>query len=463
MKRYNAYFLAITLIILMTIPTRSQNQDRFTGSWAGTLNAGGQELRTVFHIQKQGDSLSATMDSPDQGAKGIPVARVHTKRDSLTLRVKVAGGTYKGLIKKGDTVIEGNWEQRGRSFPLTLSPASEADMSRPARPQHPEPPYPYKEEKLRIQHPDAGFELTGTLTLPEGDGPFPGLVLVSGSGPQSRDSKVAGHKLFHVLADHLTRQGFAVLRYDERGVGESGGSFEGATTKDLAGDAAAVVRKLREHASIDQEQVGILGMSEGGLIAPMVHDKMEQLDFMVLMGGPAVPGSKILVEQKARIVSASAPGVDPDSIRKAQRELMAAVKKGEDSASVAEHAKPILKEQGLAGDRLNSQLAQLTSPWFRYFVNYDPKPSLEKVDVPTLALYGSKDLQVPPQQNAEPMQNALGKSPSEDFTVKTLEGLNHLMQPAETGSPNAYSKIETTMDPKALEAVSGWLRERTEP
>jgi pimeloyl-ACP methyl ester carboxylesterase len=309
----------------------------------------------------------------------------------------------------------------------------------------------------------AGLTLAGTLTRPEGDGPHPAVVLVSGSGPQDRNSEVFNHKLFHVLADHLTRQGIAVLRYDERGVGASEGSFDGATSEDFAGDVGAAVRFLKNRSEIDPDAVGLLGMSEGGLVAPMVHTQFEPVDFLVLMAGPSVPGREILVEQTAQIATAQgASSGAVDSIRTVQRRTLDVVATAPDSAATAEQLRSVLDEEGLGTDRIQSQIEQMTDPWFRFFVRHDPVPTLRQVDVSVLALYGSKDLQVPPGQNADPMRTALQESPSDDVAVRVLDGLNHLFQPAETGLPTEYAQIETTMAPEALETVSGWIRARTQ-
>lgn len=437
-------------------------QEGIVGSWAGTLEVGGTQLRIVFHIRKDESGLAATMDSPGQGATGIPVTNVTVSGDSVTLTVGGIGGEYAGVLDSDKTKIEGTWSQGGQSIPLTLTPAGEEDKAPPPRPQHPEPPYPYDREDVTFRNDEPGITLAGTLTRPQGEGPHPGVVLVSGSGPQDRNSEIVNHKIFLVLADHLTRQGIAVLRYDERGVGESEGSFSGATSEDFAGDVAAGVRFLKERPDLEPTEVGLIGLSEGGIVAPMVHTNFEPVSFLVLMAGPSVAGGDIIVEQSAKI--AAAGGAAPsalDSLRQVQGRLMDAVRAGSDSASVASRLRPILDREGMSEEQMEAQLGQMTSPWFRYFVGSDPVPALRKIDVPVLALYGSKDLQVPPEQNASPMRAALRDAPTSDATVRVLDGLNHIFQPAETGSPSRYGKIETTMAPEALEKISTWIRERT--
>ncbi|MFB6230228.1 MAG: alpha/beta hydrolase family protein [Salinibacter sp.] len=454
--------LLVTCIVGLMFPLTGAAQNVPLGSWSGTLKAGGTELRLVFHIKRGDDGgLTATMDSPDQGATGIPVSDVTATADRVVLTVAQIGGTYEGTLTSDGSKIEGTWTQNGRSFPLTLTPADETSAKSPSRPQHPEPPYPYIQDTVAFQNESAGITLAGTLTRPQGEGPHPAVVLISGSGPQNRNSRVFNHKLFLVLADHLTRQGIAVLRYDERGVGDSEGTYEGATSEDLARDVAAAARFLEARPMIDSSEVGLLGMSEGGLLAPMVHTRLEAVDFLVLMAGPSVPGSKILVEQRAKIAAAKgAPSATVDSLRRVQRRVMKIIRTAPDSAAVAEKLRPILRKQGATAKQIQSQIEEVTSPWLRYFVQHDPAPALRQVNVPVLALYGSKDLQVPPGQNAGPMREALRQSPSDDATVRVLEGLNHLFQPAETGLPSQYAQIDTTMAPRALNTVSEWIREQ---
>jgi len=454
-----AFFLGVGLALFGL--TTASAQEAVVGSWSGVLKAGGTELRIVFHVEQGEDGLTATMDSPDQGATGIPVSGVAVAGDSVTLAVDRIGATYKGALVEDGTKMEGQWTQSSQSFPLVLTPANGGDSAPPPRPQHPEPPYPYVADSVTVRNEAAGLTLAGTLTRPEGDGPHPAVVLVSGSGPQDRNSEVANHKLFHVLADHLTRQGIAVLRYDERGVGASEGTFDGATSEDFAGDVAAAVRFLKARPTIDANAVGLIGMSEGGLVAPMVHTQFEAVDHLVLMAGPSVPGYEILVEQAVRIADAQGiSGSMIDSVRTSQQRLLQAVRTAPDSAGIAEQVRPMLKERGLPDAQVQSQIEEVTSSWFRFFVRYDPAPTLRQVDVPVLALYGERDLQVPPDQNVAPIREALRASPSGDATVRVLDGLNHLFQPAETGLPTQYARIETTMAPRALETVSSWIQGR---
>ncbi|PSR03093.1 MAG: hypothetical protein BRD47_01480 [Bacteroidetes bacterium QS_8_68_28] len=430
------------------------------GPWHGTIEVGGQQLTAIFRLKRGKDgALTATMDVPQQNASGIPVSNARATADSLRLVVGAIGGVFEGARTRSGS-IDGTWKQNGVTVPLVLergAPES-SDTTAPARPQTPEPPFPYETEDVRFESNAGSVELAGTLTRPEGEGPPPAVVLISGSGPQNRNGRVAGHETLHVLADALTRRGVAVLRYDERGVGESSGTFAGATTEDLAADVRAGLDLLRQRN--DLGKVGLIGWSEGGIVAPMIAARSSTVDFLVLMGAPGVPGKALLLEQSARI--AEAQGAAPatlDSIRTAQDRLLSAVAQAPDSAEAATQIRRVLGERQKSQETIEAQIQQYTAPWFRYFVDHDPRPALRKVDAPVLALYGANDLQVPPRQNAAPLREAL--SGNADATVEVLPGLNHLFQPAETGLPSAYRRIETTIAPKALQRIAGWITERT--
>jgi pimeloyl-ACP methyl ester carboxylesterase len=457
--------LALTLLLAGSPAALAQPAPSVAGTWQDTLEVGPQRLRLVFHIEQQGDSLTATMDSPDQGATGVPVQRVRVTGDSLHLGLPQIGGRFDGVIGPDGEAIEGEWTQGGRSFPLALRRTEAATASAPPpRPQHPQPPYPYDTTTVRVRNEAAGLTLAGTLTLPEGEGPHPAVVLVSGSGPQDRNAEVAGHKLFHVVSDALTRRGIATLRYDERGVGASTGSFAGATTDDFAQDVQVLVEALAARKEIDTDRLGIYGHSEGGLVAPRVATRSDQVDFLVLLAPPGVPGRDLIVEQAVRITEAGgAQGPAVDSVRAVQERIVRAVTEAPDSAAAAERARRVLEAQGAAGAQVQQQVEQLTSAWYRAFLAYDPLPALRKVDVPTLVLFGEHDLQVPPDQNRPPIETALRAGARSDVTVRTVPGVNHLFQPAETGLPSEYRSIEATMAPEALTMIGDWIAEQTPP
>src|SRR5208282_2185391 len=303
------------------------------GAWMGTLDAGTAKLRIVFHITNTADGLTATMDSPDQNIKGLPVTKVTRDGSSLKLELKQIPGVFQGTIDKDRESVNGTWSQAGNSLPLQLKRMKDsAELERP-RPQNPTKPYPYREEEVSFENSGAGIKLAGTLTIPPGKGPFPAVVLVAGSGAHDRDEALMGHRPFLVLSDYLTRRGIAVLRYDKRGVGESGGTYGTATTADFADDAEAGLAYLETRAEVDRRKIGLIGHSEGGMIAPLLAARNSSVAFIVMMAGPGVPGDELLVEQTLMIAEAN--GQSHETAEKAageERIILSLVKDETDSA-----------------------------------------------------------------------------------------------------------------------------------
>ncbi len=445
----------LILVLLPGLDVLAQAPSDVVGTWHGTLSVGANDLRMVVHIETAGDSLTATMDSPDQGATGIPVQEVSVSADSLSLDVSVVNGRFEGVVGSEGQVIEGTWTQNGQSFPLTLE-RGDVERAELQRPQTPEPPYPYDTTNVSFRNEEAGITLAGTLSLPEGEGPHPAVVLVSGSGSQDRRSVVAGHALFRVVADHLTRQGIAVFRYDERGVGASTGTFSSATTEDLAADVRAIVEGLSERS--DLGPLGVYGHSEGGIVAPLVARELDTVEFLVLLAPPGVPGVELIPEQVAQITRANGtPAEQVDSIQSVQRRIVSTVAEAPDSTAAAHQLKELLSELGGSGGQVERQIEQLTRSWYRSFLTLDPAPALRDVEVPVLVLFGENDLQVPPGQNRPPVEAALRANTRDEVTVKTISGVNHLFQPSDTGLPNEYQSIDTTMAPEVLEIISDWI------
>ncbi len=455
----------------------SADQQRIVGFWQGTLKGPGFELRIVFKIKAKNDRLSATLDSPDQGARDIPVSEVSFKQNRVRLEARGIGGVYEGTLQEDGRSIRGTWRQAGQSFPLTLTRTdAPAEVKRP---QEPKRPFPYEEEEVAFENREANIRLAGTLTLPASGGPFPAVVLISGSGPQNRDEEILGHKPFLVLADHLTRKGIAVLRFDDRGVGKSGGDFKSATTEDFASDVLAAVQFLKTRSEIDARQIGLVGHSEGGLIAPMVAARSRDVAFIVLLAGPALPGERILLLQKALIMKAEGAS---DSLvaldRRMSEEIFSIIKREPDEVAarekilaydqeaweaVPEELKQEAEKYGDHRSGLMRGLQMSLTPWFRFFLTYDPGPTLQKVTCPVLALYGEKDLQVPAGENRPALAAALKAGGNREVTIEILPGLNHLFQTAETGAPGEYGKIEETFSPVALRAISDWIQARRKP
>ncbi len=427
------------------------------GAWMGTLDAGTTKLRVVFHFVNTADGLTATMDSLDQDMKGLPVTKVTRDGSSLKLELKQIGGAFEGTIDKDRQSVSGTWSQSGNSLPLQLKRVKDsAELERP-RPQDPAKPYPYREEDVSFENSTAGIKLAGTLTIPPGKGPFPAVVLVAGSGAHDRDEALMGHRPFLVLSDYLTRRGIAVLRYDKRGVGESGGTYATATTSDFADDADAGLAYLETRGEVDRRKIGLIGHSEGGMIAPMLAARNSSVAYIVMMAGPGIPGDELLVEQTLLIAEAN--GQTHETAEKAageERIILSLVKDETDSAVLEKKLREQLTGQ-VPEAQIGAAIKSTSSPWFRYFISYDPAAALRKVKCPVLAVIGSKDLQVPPEQNIPAIRKALQDAGNQKFEVDELPGLNHLFQTAKTGSPAEYAQIEETISPIALEKIAAWV------
>lgn len=410
-------------------------------------------MRIRLHVSRGADGvLAGKMDSPDQGATGIPVSAITFSGADLKWELKTANASYEGKLSADGAEIAGTFTQ-GRSIPLTLKRMSKEDMKPVLRPQEPKAPFPYKSEDVTFPSKAAGVTMAGTLTVPEGLGPHPAVVLITGSGPQDRDEALMGHKPFAVLADYLSRRGIAVLRYDDRGVGKSTGVFAKATTQDFADDAEGALSFLKTRAGIAAGKVGLAGHSEGGIVAPIVAARRADVAFIVLLAGTAVSGADVILEQgQALAKAAGAPEGQLKAARAKQMEYSTIFRESKDDAELERRLTEYL---GAAG---KAQLPVSMSPWFRYFMLYDPAPVLEKVKCPVLALNGEKDLQVLPDQNLPVLEAALKRGGNKDVTIVRLPGLNHLFQTAKTGLPLEYGQIEETMSPTMLEPLARWIR-----
>jgi pimeloyl-ACP methyl ester carboxylesterase len=391
------------------------------------------------------------MDSLDQNAKGIPVNSIELNGSKLTFAMTALRASYEGTVNKDFTAIEGTFTQ-GAPLPLKFKRPEAADLAGPRRPQNPVKPYPYREEDLAYDNPAAGIKLGATLTLPNGPGPFPAVILITGSGQQDRDESLLGHKPFLVLADYLTRKGIAVLRSDDRGIGKSGGAAATATTADFATDTEAAVAYLKTRREIDPHKIGLAGHSEGGVIAPMVAARNKDVAFIVLIAGPGVPGDQIIMAQV--VGGAEAAGIPRPQVQEAeaaQRKLLDLVMKEKDEAARKQKFTDIL------GARAEAAYSQMMSPWYRYFLSYDPAPALRKVACPVLAINGEKDTQVPAKPNLRAIREALEQGDNKSFETVEMPGLNHLLQTAKTGAVSEYGEIEETIAPSALEKIAAWI------
>jgi len=444
-----------------------QNNFELEGSWAGTLNISSAKLKIVFNVSRDSSgNLTANLDSPDQGAFGILVDEVIVKDDSIKFIVGVVQGFYAGKFFADSLMISGMWSQGGMALPLDLKKTEK--LEKPKRPQEPKEPFPYKSEEVKFINPETGDTLAGTLTMPDTAGPFTAVILVTGSGPQDRNEELLGHKTILVLADYLTRNGIAVLRYDDRGIGESTGDFRKATSMDFAEDALAAVEFLKTRDEINK--IGVAGHSEGGIIAPMAAVKSYDVDFIVLMAGTGIRGDSILMLQTKLIMRAS--GSDEATISRdlgIYRQIYSILVNDNDDEAIKQDLSAILDdsykylteeekaEVGTTEQMIEMQLNVLLGKWFRYFIKYDPYPTLKKVKCPVLAINGEKDLQVPPKENLSAIEQALKEGGNKNYKIVEMPGLNHLFQKCETGAPSEYGKIEETFSPDAMEVISDWI------
>jgi len=456
---------AVVAMMLMAFTSFAQD---ITGQWNGLLKVQGIQLRVVFNVSKSADGYSSTMDSPDQGAKGIPVTKTSFENPNIHFEVANAGIVYDGVLK--ENVIEGTFKQGGQSFPMNLSKKA---IEKPIvkRPQEPAQPYPYYSEEVSFSNSTANITLAGTLTLPAKEGNYPAVIMITGSGPQNRDEELLGHKPFLIIADYLTHHGIAVLRYDDRGTAKSTGDFKTATSADFATDVKAAVAYLKTRKEINAKKIGLVGHSEGGLIAPMVAADSKDVAFIVLLAGPGMQGAPLLILQQALISKASgASDADVEKNKVTSKKVFDLIANTPDlnqmktgitniiTDAIKNDTSMHLPEGVKQEEYVAKQVEQLTSPWMLYFLKYDPVPALQKVKCPVLAINGEKDLQVPPKENLSAIKAALEKGGNKKASIKELPGLNHLFQECKTGSPSEYAAIEQTFSPAALDEIAKWIQ-----
>lgn len=357
---------------------------------------------------------------------------------------------------------------------LSFLPSIFAQEIKPYRPQEPQKPYSYYSEDVIFENKQEEIHLAGTLTLPQKDGVFPAVILISGSGPQNRDEELAGHKPFLVLSDYLTKNGFAVLRYDDRGTALSEGDFNNATSADLATDVESALAYLKTRKEINHQKIGLIGHSEGGLIAPLVAADSKDVAFIIMLGGPGIPGDKILLIQQRLIAQVSGTGEkEIKATEKMNRKIFDLVKTNTNTSDLKTDLRINLElflsdnpnfkiPDGMTNDEfINLQIKTYGTPWMQYFMKYAPVPTLKKVRVPVLALNGEKDLQITPKENLRAIKKAFRKAKNKNVTIKELPRLNHLFQESNTGSPYEYQLIEQTYSPIMLEEVLNWLNVQT--
>ena len=462
----------VLLAALAMAPVMATEEVDLSGHWEGeiVLPTGALQVMLDFERDSEGDGegWTGTIDIPAQSAKGLPLEAILVEGAHATFAIAGVPGepTFSGVLSDGE--LTGDFTQGPARLTFRLGREA-VEVAR--RPQDPVPPLPYLEEEVIYTNGDV--TLAGTLTLPPGDGPFPAAVLVTGSGAQNRDEEIFNHRPFRVLADHLTRRGIAVLRSDDRGVGGSTGNIADSTTSDFAGDALAAVELLRGRADIAADRVGIIGHSEGGLVGPLAASRSPAVAWVVLLAGPGVSGAEILPLQAGLLARAAGEDGDVEAQMALVEQMAAAVLGEPDEEVLRSRLRELAQRQvelggeavrEMLGDDpdafIDQQIAQLLTPWFRYFLAYDPRPALRQVRVPVLAVNGALDLQVDADQNLPEVERALREGGNEDVTVKRLAGLNHLFQHASTGTVEEYGEIEETISPEVLELIGDWINDR---
>jgi fermentation-respiration switch protein FrsA (DUF1100 family) len=473
LARIIARLVASTVLVAVPaiLPAQQPTDARFLGTWEGAFHTGTGVLHLGLTVTRDvAGALAGEMVSVDQNNARFPVVlTIHG--DTLLARNVALGLLLTQAVNTAGDALHGTLEQAGAALPFDM--ARVHAMSEPvahARPQTPQPPFPYHDQSVVVQSVD-GVTLAGTLTIPDGAGPFPAVVFVTGSGPQDRNETLLGHKPFLVIADHLARHGIASLRYDDRGVAQSTGSFKSATSADFANDAEAAVHFLMRQPGIDARHVGIIGHSEGGLIGPMVAARSHDVAFVVMLAGTGIPGDSILALQGRLIAEAN--GMSPEDAAQAaalNARLFAAIGASHDSADAAVRARAVVRSatdtlpverRAAVTKTFESSLPALLSPWMRMFLAYDPRPALRRVTVPVLAMNGTHDLQVPYRENLPAIEAALEAGGNRDYRIVPMPGLNHLFQTAPTGNPSEYEALTETFAPAALDLLTTWITTHT--
>ena len=456
MRRTSSALLLAAALVLASDPPG------FDGTWLGTLEAGPARLRLALHLNQTPSGLSASLDSLDQGAMALP-AKAAVSLRSINVEFPTVRASFEGALSEDGRQIAGTFRQSGAALPLTFARVDKIPETR--RPQDPVKPYPYDEQEVSYAGRDV--KLAGTLTLPRGKGPHPALLLLTGSGAQDRNEALMGHRPFLVLADYLTRRGLAVLRMDDRGVGGSTGNLAATTEDDLTADALAGVAYLKGRREIDPARIGLLGHSEGGLVAALAAARSRGVAFVVMMAGPGVPGDQIIVRQVETAVKAA--GGSPERAAESaamQRKILDIIKQEKDDAAAVEKVRQVLAPvfgamPEAARKAKETELRAMTSKWYRSFLATDPRPALAAIRVPLLAVNGALDTQVDAGENLKSIAAALASGGNRDYATVKLPGLNHLLQKAQTGAVTEYQRIEETINPEALRTIGDWLAAHT--
>lgn len=470
LHKTHSYLLALIFLIAFASKSIAQKLPPST-TWEGKIST----LRLILKIRE--DSITkqptAVFDSPDQAALGLKVSSLKITADSIYAYSAVIGGGFSGTFNSTKTEATGFWKQGAGSFPVTLKRVE--NQAPPRRPQMPKPPFPYLEEQVVYFNRDSSIQYGATLTLPKSDKNVPAVILITGSGQEDRDETLFDHKMFWVIADYLSRNGIAVLRVDDRGIGQTTGDVANATSADFAKDVLVGVEFLKKHKGIDLKQIGLVGHSEGGIIAPIAANQSKDIAFIVSLAGMGISGME-LWNYQAKLGYVKAGFTEEelgrmDGLFKMMYDLsnkypdmndIKRVFQPEFEAWRAKQPEAFLLKSGLKGpnaDRLiNSLSNRFYLPWMRYLVHYDPEVVLSKIKMPVLAINGEKDVQVLSKPNLDGFRKYLTQAGNKQFKTISFPGLNHLFQHATTGEVGEYGTIEETISPEVLQVITAWIR-----
>lgn len=458
-------YVSLFVCVLLFARIEAQQTPTAVGDWSGSIAIPNSPLDIGVTLRQDASTWSATIDIPAQGNTGVPLTAIVVDGTRVSFQLPGRPGTPTFTLRLSDdgAHMNGTFTQAGATLPVNLVRGTLKALNRP---QEPKGPFPYREEMVTYRNTSAQVQLAGTLTLPQGGGPFPAILLITGSGSQDRNNTILGHKPFFVIADYLTRKGIAVLRVDDRGVGGSDLGPLTATSEDFAGDVRTGVSFLKLRKDIDPQRIGLLGHSEGAAVAAMVAANSTDVSFIVMLGGAGLPGDQILYLQSAALAKTQRAPADAIAWDRSVRQRVYELLKSEPNGVADEGRRRELIQStppspgappGSGGVVTKALLDTSSSPWFRYFIAYDPAPTLQRVKCPVLAILGDNDLQVPAPENQAAITAALKAGGNRDYTVTSLPKLNHLFQTSVTGSVDEYGRIEETLAPSALTLIGDWI------
>ena len=471
-KIFTLLFASVTFLIV--------HSQSISGNWEGSLSVQGTTIPIVFHIKiDSSNNLTATFDSPKQNAYNLPCSEVIANGDSLVLMMKMLNGKYEGLLSADKKNLSGQWFQGGSKLPLDLKKTSDVATAKEfKRPQTPKPPFTYQPEDVLYFNADKSIQFAATFTYPAktADKKYPAVILLTGSGQQDRDETIFEHKSFAVIADYLTRQGIAVLRVDDRGKGKTTGDFAKSTSADFALDAEAGINYLKSRSETDTFNLGIIGHSEGGMIAPIVAAKRKDIKFIVLLAGPAIPIINLMETQSVDVAAASGvPAKNLELYRPLYKNMVVAIIPQKDAAVATKNATDVFNNwqnkipasvvkntTGVTDEKSKAAyiaafVKQLQQPWFNYFMQFNPADYLSKVLCAVLALNGEKDIQVAAAPNLAAINKILTANKNRHFKTQAIPGLNHLFQHCNKCSVDEYGELEETFAPEVLQIMGDWI------